>query len=498
MNKYTYQDYLDFNLKISDLNGISSLLQWDQEVGMPKESMNGRARQIAGISGIIHELYTSKYYSDILNYLENNVDLDKSQILNIKLSKKDLQRKICLTKEFVEELSSAISNSYAAWEEARLKKDFKIFSPALKNLITLKKKEAELIDKSKETYDVFLNEYDSGLKSSELKIIFENLKPELISLLNQIEKKEKIDISITNKSYPTNKQWDFGIEVLKEIGFNFNSGRQDVSTHPFTINIGEKDIRVTTRIEKNNLNEMIWSCLHEGGHALYEQGLQSQTYGIPEAEACSLSIHESQSRLWENHIGRGLSFWKFNYKKLQNLFPENLNDIELNYFYKIINAVSKELIRTNADELTYHFHIIIRFEIEQLLFSDDFNIEDLPEIWNDLYFKYLGIKPENDEKGILQDVHWAHGSFGYFPTYTLGSLYAAQFYEHAKRNIENLEQKIAGGDFSELSEWLKTNIYEKGRLLTSDEICKSSTGESLNAQYFLDYAKQKYTEIYSL
>jgi carboxypeptidase Taq len=498
MNKYSYQDYLDFNLKISDLNGISSLLQWDQEVGLPNESMDGRARQIAGISGIIHELYTSQYYRDLLNYLENNVDLDKTQKLNIKLSKKDLQRKICLSKEFVEELSSAISNSYSAWEEARSKKDFKLFSPFLKNLIKLKKQEAELIDKSKEVYDVFLDEYDAGLKSKEIKIIFENLKPQLISLLNQIEKKEKIDISITNKIYPNNKQWDFGIEILKEIGFNFNAGKQDISTHPFTINIGEKDIRVTTRIVENNLNEMIWSCLHEGGHALYEQGLQSQTFGIPESEASSLSVHESQSRLWENHIGRGLSFWKLKYKKLQNLFPENLNDIELNEFYKIINAVSKELIRTNADELTYHFHIIIRFEIEQLLFSNDFNIDDLPEVWNELYFKYLGIKPENDEKGILQDVHWAHGSFGYFPTYTLGSLYAAQFYEHAKRNIENLEQKISDGDFSELSKWLKVNIYEKGRLQTSEEICKSSTGESLNSQYFIDYAKQKYTEIYAL
>jgi len=498
MNKYNYQDYLDFNLKISDLNGISSLLQWDQEVFMPKESMNGRARQIAGISGIIHDLYTSQYYCDLLNNLENDISLNKTQKLNVKLSIKDLQRKICLTKEFVEELSSAISNSYAAWEEARSKKDFKIFSPFLKNLIALKKKEAEFIDKSKEKYDVFLNEYDAGLKSSELKIIFENLKPQLISLLDQIEKKEKIDISITNKSYPTNKQWDFGIEVLKEIGFNFNSGRQDISTHPFTINIGEKDIRVTTRIVENNLNEMIWSCLHEGGHALYEQGLQSKTYGIPEAESCSLSIHESQSRLWENHIGRGLSFWKLNYKKLQDLFPENLIDIELNDFYKIINSVSKELIRTNADELTYHFHVIIRFEIEQLLFQDDFNVDNLPEIWENLYFKYLGIKPENDENGILQDVHWAHGSFGYFPTYTLGSLYAAQFYEHAKRNIENLEQKIANGNFSELSEWLKSYIYDKGRLYTSEEICISSTGESLNSQYFIDYAKKKYGEIYAL
>ena len=498
MIKYSYQDYLDFNLKISDLNGISSLLQWDQEVGLPKESMHGRARQIAGISGIIHELYTSQYYRDLLNYLEINVDLDNIQKLNIKLSKKDLQRKICLSKEFVEELSAAISNSYSAWEEARTKKDFKIFSPSLKNLIKLKKKEAELIDKNKEVYDVFLDEYDAGLKSKEIKIIFENLKPQLISLLNQIEKKEKIDISITNKKYPNNKQWDFGIEILKEIGFNFNAGRQDISTHPFTINIGEKDIRVTTRIVEDNLNEMIWSCLHEGGHALYEQGLQNQTFGIPESEASSLSIHESQSRLWENHIGRGLSFWKFKYKKLQELFPENLNAIELNDFYKIINAVSKELIRTNADELTYHFHVIIRFEIEQLLFSDDFKIEDLPEVWNDLYFKYLGIKPENDEKGILQDVHWAHGSFGYFPTYTLGSLYAAQFYEHAKRNIENLEQKISDGDFSELSKWLKTSIYEKGRLWTSEEICKSSTGESLNSQYFVNYAKKKYGEIYAL
>jgi len=398
----------------------------------------------------------------------------------------------------VEELSTAISNSYTSWEEARRKNDFMIFAPALKNLIALKKKEANFINKEKDVYDVFLDEYDTGLKSTEIKEIFDTLKPELITLLSRIDNKNKIDTSITNKFFSKDKQWDFGIDLLKNIGFNLNAGRQDISVHPFTINIGEKDIRITTRIEENNLNEMIWSCLHEGGHALYEQGLQGQTFGLPEAEAASLSIHESQSRFWENHIGRGYSFWKYNYKQLQDLFPENLKSIHLNDFYKIINSVKKDLIRTNADELTYHFHIIIRFEIEQLLFSEDFNMDELPEIWNNLYLRYLGVIPENDVKGILQDVHWAHGSFGYFPTYTLGSLYAAQFYEHASRKIENLEHKIAKNDFSEISLWLKSHIYVKGRLNTSKEICNTATGESLNSNYFINYAKQKYGEIYAL
>ena len=498
MNKYTYDDYLAFNSKIADLNGISSLLQWDQEVGMPNESSNGRGRQIASISGIIHELYISNYYVDLLNNLENNKLLNETQKLNIRLSKRDIQRKLCLTKDFVEELSTAISNSYTSWEEARRKNDFMIFAPALKNLIALKKKEANLINKEKDVYDVFLDEYDTGLKSTEIKEIFDTLKPELITLLSRIDNKNKIDTSITNKFFSKDKQWDFGIDLLKNIGFNLNAGRQDISVHPFTINIGEKDIRITTRIEENNLNEMIWSCLHEGGHALYEQGLQGQTFGLPEAEAASLSIHESQSRFWENHIGRGYSFWKYNYKQLQDLFPENLKSIHLNDFYKIINSVKKDLIRTNADELTYHFHIIIRFEIEQLLFSEDFNMDELPEIWNNLYLRYLGVIPENDVKGILQDVHWAHGSFGYFPTYTLGSLYAAQFYEHASRKIENLEHKIAKNDFSEISLWLKSHIYVKGRLNTSKEICNTATGESLNSNYFINYAKQKYGEIYAL
>ena len=498
MNKYTYDDYLVFNSKIADLNGISSLLQWDQEVSMPNESSKGRGRQIASISGIIHELYTSNYYVDLLNDLETNKLFNETQKLNIKLSKRDIQRKLCLTKDFVEELSTAISNSYSSWEEARRKNDFKIFAPALKNLIALKKKEANFINKEKDAYDVFLDEYDTGLKSTEIKEIFETLKPELITLLSRIDNKNKIDTSITNKFFSKDKQWDFGIDLLKNIGFNLNAGRQDISIHPFTINIGEKDIRITTRIEENNLNEMIWSCLHEGGHALYEQGLQQQTFGLPEAEAASLSIHESQSRLWENHIGRGYSFWKYNYKQLQDLFPENLKSIHLNDFYKIINSVKKDLIRTNADELTYHFHIIIRFEIEQLLFLEDFNVDELPEIWNNLYLKYLGVIPENDVKGILQDVHWAHGSFGYFPTYTLGSLYAAQLYEHASRKIGNLEHKIANNDFSEISLWLKSHIYVKGRLSTSKEICNAATGESLNSNYFINYAKQKYGEIYAL
>jgi carboxypeptidase Taq len=298
------------------------------------------------------------------------------------------------------------------------------------------------------------------------------------------------------KNYPNSIQWKMGLDVLEKIGFDFEHGRQDISTHPFTITFSPQDVRITTRIDETNLNEMLWSCLHEGGHALYEQGLSYYELGTPISEAASLGIHESQSRFWENHIGRGKSFWSFYYTKLQAFFPEQLSSISEHQFYCAMNEVKPSLIRTSADELTYHMHIIIRYEIEKALIDGSLHVDDLKEKWQELYRNYLGIDVPNDNEGILQDVHWAHGSFGYFPTYTLGSLYAAQINHAMKKEEPQLEYYIAQGDFTFIKKWLKSSIFDKGRLYTSEELCEQMTGEKLNDRYFLEYATDKFNDIY--
>jgi carboxypeptidase Taq len=296
--------------------------------------------------------------------------------------------------------------------------------------------------------------------------------------------------------YDKSLQWDFGIELLRKMGYDFAAGRQDISTHPFTTSFSGSDVRVTTRINQNDLNEMIWSTIHEGGHALYEQGLPDSEYGLPSGEAISLGIHESQSRLWENNVGRSLPFWKANFEELKSYFPENLAEVSATEFYKAMNIVKPSLVRTAADELTYHFHILIRFEIEKQLMEKALSVNDLPTLWNKKYKEYLDLDVPDDASGILQDIHWSHGSFGYFPTYSVGSFYAAQFFAKAKKDIPELNENIGEPEMKKLLVWLRDNIHIHGRTYNSDEVCVRVTGESLNFNYFMDYARGKYKDIY--
>ena len=282
------------------------------------------------------------------------------------------------------------------------------------------------------------------------------------------------------------------------MGYDFDSGRQDISVHPFSSHFSPQDARVTTRIDENNLSEMIWSCIHEGGHALYEQGILSENYGTPLGNSVSLGIHESQSRLWENHVGRSLEYWKYNYPSLKSLFPDKLKNVDYYKFYEATNNVKPSLIRTNADELTYHLHVLIRYEIEKGLIEGSIDVKDLPTIWNKKYFDYLGIKVPSDSKGVLQDIHWSHGSFGYFPTYTIGSFYAAQFFYKASAEIDSIETKIGNGDFVELLDWLRKKVHIYGERYDAKVLCERITGEELNFKYFMEYVTNKYSKIYKM
>lgn len=489
---------LEFLMKeIADIQSASSLLQWDQETYMPNGSANFRSRQIATLSGIAHEKFVSGEISDLVNGLLEFNTIDPLYQRSLLRIRKDLDRKEKLNRNFVEKLSQSISTAYQYWEKARQSNDFNLFSSQLNTLVKLKKEECEFIGYEANPYDVLLDEYEPGMKKIRLDEIFSTLLPQLRELLDRIKNApHQPNDEFLRGQFDSKAQWEMGIEILSGIGYDFNRGRQDISTHPFTITTSPDDVRITTRISENNIQEMLWSCLHEAGHAMYEQGLSANSYGLPGSEAASLGIHESQSRLWENQIGREFPFWKAHYSTIQQTFSKAFGSVELSDFYRAINLVEPGFIRTNADELTYHFHVYIRFKIECLLIEDKLQVSDLEDAWNTMYQEFLGLTPKNCLDGILQDVHWAHGSFGYFPTYSLGSLYAAQFYNSAVEQIPNLENQLEEGNTAQLLQWLKKNIYEKGRLYDSEEICTMATGSGLNPNIFMSYLNKKYQSVY--
>jgi carboxypeptidase Taq len=484
--------------KIADVQYASAVLNWDQETYMPPKGAEFRAQQLSTLAGIGHELATSKELGDLLNQLTTDNTLSEKEKRNIKESLKRYNDNKKYTTEFVQELSKTISETFQAWQKAKKENDFASYAPHLEKLVKLKRKECKILEPFAHPYDALLDQYEPGAKTADLEVLFSDVRSQLVTFVKQIAEKPQNEDNFMYKHFDKDKQWQIGLDILKEMGYDFEAGRQDASSHPFTTNFSSQDVRVTTRINENDLNEMIWSCIHEGGHALYEQGLPPSEYGLPSGEYISLGIHESQSRLWENNVGRSLSYWKFNYKKLQDAFPENLNAVNFESFYKAMNIVKPSLIRTSADELTYHFHVLIRFEIEKALIEGTIEVKDLPSYWNAKYNEYLGIVVPDDTKGVLQDIHWSHGSFGYFPTYSLGSFYAAQFYAQAKKEISNLESEIEKGNTKPLLDWLREKIHKYGKYYSAEELCISITGEKLNFKHFMDYATNKYSRLYNL
>ena len=487
-----YLRYKTYLQKIADIKYASAVLQWDQETYLPKNSGDARGRQIATLNELAHEKFTKESFGDLLNDLSAKEDLPPGEKRNVQLSLQDFTKSKKLPSPFVRKMSEAVNKSFHAWISARRQNDFSIFKDPLQEIILLKREETELIGYEKHPYDALMDEFEKGLTTTITDKLFADLRPQLTGLLNEIKAKPQPDDSFLHQHFPKDKQWDAGMEVLKRMHFNFDAGRQDISEHPFTTSFGSTDVRVTTRVDENDFSNMLWSCIHEGGHALYEQGLPESEYGLPLGEYCSLSIHESQSRLWENCIGRGMPFWEHNFPLLKEYFPQQFNNTTVHQFYAAINKVQPSLIRTEADELTYHFHIMIRYELEKLLIEGTINAADIPAYWNELYKRYLGITVPDDVRGCLQDVHWSHGSFGYFATYSIGSLYAAQFYSTLKNERPVIETEIARGDLSVVQEWLQKNIYRFGRFYSSEDLCRKVTGESLNSKFFLNYAKEKF------
>ncbi len=492
-------------MQIKDLKGAINLLYWDMETYMPKGGVEARARQVAMLEAMAHERFIGEGISKPLGEL---VDLDTGKQLN-GLDKnterlsfeiwKDYHRAAALPKEFVEELSRTASLAHPIWVEAREKNDFSLFAPQLEKLIALKQKEISYLGGNSIPYDTLLDVYEPGVTTADVQQLFSELKTDLVPMIKAIQE-SGVDTKqeILQQYYNADKQWEFSEIILKDMGYDFNCGRQDRAVHPFTTEFHPTDVRITTRIDENSLLDCLTGSIHEGGHALYEQGLDQDWYGTPFCEAISYGIHESQSRLWENLVGLSKPFWEYYFPKLQKAFPENLSTVSLEEFYRAVNTVKPGFIRVDADEMTYNLHIMLRFEIEQMIINEKVEVAALPGIWNNKMEEYLGIRPETDTVGVLQDVHWSHGSFGYFPTYALGNLYNIIMFNKANDDMPDLKNNIRNGKFSPLREWLKKNIHQVGRKQTAKEMILSLSGENLSAKPFIAYLRNKYSEIYPI
>ncbi len=493
-----YESYRAHIQRIADVKYALAVLQWDQETYMPSKGAAFRARQSATLSEWAHQLFTQESFKNLLQELNSRNDLDALQQKNVELSWYDYSQQEKLTPEFVRTMSEQVSKSYQSWIQARKENSFAVFAPDLSALVDLKRQEAGMLGYGGHAYNALLNQYERGCTVALLDKVFANLQAPLKALLAAIASRPPVNDAFLRQPFAKDQQWKFGMEVLKQMGFDFDAGRQDISEHPFTTNFSSRDVRVTTRIHENDFTSMTWSCIHEGGHALYEQGLPASEYGLPLGEFTSLSIHESQSRLWENNVGRSVDGWQHLYPLAQQYFPAQLGQVPLADFYAAINKVQPSLIRTEADELTYHFHVLIRYELEKKLIEGSLSVTDIPAYWNGQYKALLDVEVPSDREGCLQDVHWSHGSFGYFATYSLGSFYAAQFFAAAGKQVPGLADEIRNGQYKPLLNWLRINIHTHGRRWLSEELCERITGTPLDIQHFMTYARDKYQRIYQL
>jgi carboxypeptidase Taq len=495
-SKELYASYREHMRKLADVRAALALMQWDQETYLPPKGAGFRAQQVATLSEMAHELATSEKFGALLESLENAKEFSETQKKNISLNREDFAKQKKYKPAFVRKMSETVSKSFNAWNLAKKENRFSYFEKELAELVELKKQETEILGYSDHPYDALMDEFEKGCTVKLVNKIFGSTLPKLRGILEKIQHATPPDDSFLFKSFDKKNQWDLGMEVIAELGFDFEAGRQDLSSHPFSTSFNKNDVRITTRINENDFASMLFSCIHETGHALYEQGLPESEYGLPSGEFASIGMHESQSRLWENHVGRSHPFWKFHFRLVAERFPEAFTGISEEKFYRAVNKVRPSLIRTESDELTYHFHVMIRYEIEKMLIKGELKSGDIPACWNEQYKKWLGVEVPDDQHGCLQDVHWSHGSFGYFPTYSLGSFYAAQFFANAKKSDGLMLDKMENGDTKGLLQWLRQRIHASGRIWNSEEICKMATGESLNVQYFLDYLLDKYEKIY--
>ncbi len=497
-----YASLCDHTRETALLRDIQSALFWDERTYMPPAGGDYRAEQLAYLSGEIHRRQTDPRQGEWLAELADSplaADPASDAGCVIHQLRRDYDKKTKLPQQLVEEITRTGSLAHNVWVEARKANDFAKFQPLLAKMVDLKRQEAEAIGYDDQPYDALVDDYEPGAKTAEVAKVLGGLREALVPLVQAIaDSPHRPDVSILQRSYPVEAQRTFGQAGAAAIGFHFEAGRLDVTAHPFCCGVGPRDVRLTTRYDEHAFGDAFFSILHEAGHGIYDQGLPAEHHGLPTGEAVSLGIHESQSRMWENQVGRSRTFWEHCYPQAQEAFPAALDGVPLDDFYRAINDVRPSLIRVDADEVTYNLHVLVRFEIETALFDKTLEVAELPEAWNAKYREYLGVESPTDSDGVLQDVHWSEGLFGYFPTYALGNLYAAQFFEQAKRDIPDLEAGFAKGEFTELREWLRQHVHSQGRRHTPADLVERVTGEPLSHQCLLDQLTRKFGGIYRL
>jgi carboxypeptidase Taq len=424
-------------------------------------------------------------------------DSDEVRLLRVTRRLYEKERKV--PSDFVAEFSRVTALANQTWQQARAESKFSIFQPHLETIVDLRRQYADFFAPYDSVYDPLLDDFEPGMKTAQVRSIFEDLRPQQVALIQEIAARGPVvDDAILYRHYDEDKQWTFGIEVIKRYGYDLNRGRQDRTAHPFTTDFNTGDVRITTRFDPDYLSDSLFSTLHEAGHALYGQGIPPGFDRTPLASALSLAIHESQSRTWENLVGRSRPFWKAFYPRLQQLFPEVLGDVGLEDFYRAVNKVSPSLIRVNADEATYNLHIMLRFALEVSLMERTLEVPDLPEAWNSRMREYLGLTPPDDAKGVLQDIHWSFGGIGYFPTYALGNLVASQLWEAALREIPDLPKQIEKAEFGPLLAWQREKLHRHGAKFDPMELIEQATGAPLSPDPYLRYLRGKFGEIYNL
>ncbi len=486
-----YEQLMKHQRELAVLQSCSAVLGWDQQTYMPRAGAGYRGEQLALLAKLSHEQATASLVDECLNQLDDTAfPADSEESANIRDVRRSFTRQSKLSSRYVEELATVTTLAQEAWVEARTKNDYKLFEPHLSAVLKLKREEAETVGvpSGGHLYDALLDEYEPGATTAEIKQLFADLRKELVPLIHAAT---PADTTVLHRSFPVERQRYFAEGVAAAMGFDFQAGRLDTTAHPFCSAFGPGDCRITTRFNPQHFNEAFFGVLHEAGHGMYEQGLRTDAFGTACGTFASLGIHESQSRFWENQVGRSWPFWQGCLPRLKQAFPGVVDDVSIATIYKAVNSVQPSLIRVEADQLTYNLHIGIRVELELALLTGDLAVIDLPGAWNEAYTKQLGVTPTTDTEGCLQDIHWSFGGFGYFATYTLGNLFASQLLAAVRREFPSWTDDIKNFEFSGTLNWLRKNIHQLGRRLTSQELCTQATGTPLSADFWLTEIREK-------